>query len=382
MRLEEAVGIDIGSRVMKIAYVENIGGILRLTHAITGPTPEKCVEGGIITQPEPVGRALKSLLASAGITAQQAIAAVSGQSLVVRNLRMPMMREAHIERAVRVQVEELVPFPLADAVIEHCIIRRDPLGVPPGLDIAVVVVPYQVAESRVAALEQADLEPAAVDIEPFAEICSLLEVSTHAELRRETVAIVDLGAASSEITIVSAGRIAMTRALTFGGDALTRAIAATLRVSEAEAEPIKVRDTVAVGLDEVGQPNCAAPEASTAMAPLMDSLSRQISQTLNSYRAQIQGQGGERSESASAAPALDRLLLTGGTALLAGLPAFLEERLGTRTELANVFRDTAVDCPGHIASMLQSSAALFPVALGLTLREHVRRRRHEWLVAA
>ncbi len=376
LRFEEAVGIDLGSRAIKVALVENVAGLLRLSHVASAPTPPGSIEGGLVKQPAEVAGVIRTLMASLGKAPTQAITAVSGHNLVVRVLRMPLMRDHQLEQAVQMQAEELVPFPLVDAIIEHTVLRREPNGDPPGMDVAVVVVPHSMTEGRVAALELAGLEPLAVDIEPFARMCSLLEVSTQTQLREEAVALIELGAQSSELTIVEHGRLALTRALTFGGDSLTKVVAAATKLNEVEAELVKQRDAIAIGLDQIEAPECASPAASLAMAPLVDSLVRQISHTVNSFRSQTPNAA--RSE---AAP-LDRMLLSGGTALLPGLAALLEERIGVPAEIANLFRDTAVDCPSQVGPALAASGALYSVALGLTLREHVRHGRHEWLVAA
>jgi type IV pilus assembly protein PilM len=106
------------------------------------------------------------------------------------------------------------------------------------MEVLLAVAQEILVTRHVEAVQAAGLQPLAIDIEPLATSRSLLDLSNGSG-PAGTVAIVDLGASTTDISIYREGRIAFTRSIQLAGNNLTKAIADVLGRPQADAERMK-----------------------------------------------------------------------------------------------------------------------------------------------
>jgi type IV pilus assembly protein PilM len=182
----------------------------------------------------------------------------------------------------------------------------------------------------------------------------------------ESMALVDLGACYSHITIIANGMFALTRSVTTAGNSFTEAIAKALGIDEAQADRIK-EEEVEVVSDEISRSRLSpeGQEASRAIEPMLEELIREIRRSFAFYDYQQgPGGGGDRRESTG----ISRVLLSGGSARLKGLPEFLNESLGIPVEMVDLFSHGMMHLPEG-ANELSQQMPLLATAYGLALRE-------------
>lgn len=371
------IGLDLGSAFIKFVQVESVGGVLRLTRIGSCPTPPEGIESGIVVRPEAVAQALRRLLLTHGLETAEVVTAVSGHSLVVRPLTVPLMSESQLRKSIGSEARRHIPFPLEDTVIEYNVVRRDTASQPPQLHVVLVAAQRKMADSRVTALEMAGLEPAVVEVEPFALVDAFLQPGMWEAVRRENVALVNIGASHTEITLVGRGAFALTRSVPMGGDAITREIADALEVDWESAKRIKEHEASAArGPEEAGYAERSAQhddglrarrsEIEAAVVSALNPLNRQVQQTFDSFQAQLPE--GQKED-------INRIALVGGTARLRHLDLFFQDRFGLPVQVPNLFQGAHLDCLGQPTDLLQEQAPLFAVSLGLGLREHLLREQ-------
>jgi len=125
--------------------------------------------------------------------------------------------------------------------------------------------------------------------------------------------VLDIGHLRTNICVLHEGEAVFARTIVRGGAALTNAVMRAFDCDEITAEEIKIeRGFLASAVTPAQSPDAARldPILKEAMAPLL----RDIRQTLASVRARVR-------------VPVSQVLLTGGTARLAGLPGYLEEAL-------------------------------------------------------
>ena len=103
------------------------------------------------------------------------------------------------------------------------------------VEIIATFLPKIVVESLLSALQRADLEMAALTLEPIAAINVLVPES----MRRLNVALVDIGAGTSDIAITDEGTITAYGMVSKAGDEITEAISDHYLLDFNEAERIK-----------------------------------------------------------------------------------------------------------------------------------------------
>lgn len=236
-----AVGIDIGSKFIKVAEVK-AGRPPVLTSLGIAPTPEGAVDAGGIINPSAVAAALKKLLAESGISTKQAIFSLAGQnSVVTRILEVPKMNMADLKQHMDWEVQRNIPF--ADTRVQSAyevINRPDDDPADQNMDVVLAVAQQDAIDNLIEIADVSGMEPFAIDVEPLAVGRSLLE--SQNDMRSRNVVVVNVGASVTTIDIFDMGLLVFPRILpTIGGDVFTRAIGDFLAIPDEEAEKLKTQ---------------------------------------------------------------------------------------------------------------------------------------------
>ena len=235
------IGLDIGSNLMKVAEVRRGSKGIEVVSLDVAPTPQEAFENSVITDPQMLGQAVKALLKKAGISGGQVISSVSGQSaVVVRVIDVPQMNTAELAETMKWEVERQVPFNASEVVMDYQPIQR-PEGYADGanMEVCLAVAQQDMIDRHVEMLFAAKLKPKAIDVEPLASARCLLELNSANNTPGYTVAIINVGAANTDVSIFRDKLIAFPRTLSLAGDNLTRAISNDMHVDLATAEQMK-----------------------------------------------------------------------------------------------------------------------------------------------
>lgn len=264
----------------------------------------------------------------------------------VRVIHLPLTDRAQVEQALPFTVEELVPFDLDDMVFAWrtlptrsgtralvCLTRLDRLR--PALD----------------ALHQRDVDPRQVVLD--GEGLGALAGQSGA------LAIVDVGHASTTVSVVAEGQVVSSRAIDVAGRRFTRAIADALGVPFAEAEALKHgawpadEEPTESGLDGARGLAGLPPQAQAAVDAVFGLLLAEVRTTL------IDAEDTQGVD-------IQRVLLTGGGARLEPLADYLGRDLGLPVERV-VDRDGA-EVPGEHAAALGLARLLAEGGRAIDLR--------------
>jgi len=235
-----AVGVDIGTRFIKVAEVR-AGKPPVLTNVGIAPTPEGAVDAGGILDKNAVATTLKRLLSDTGISTKQAVFSLAGQNaVVVRILEVPRMNPVELRSHMDWEIQRNIPF--ADTRVQSAyeIIHRpgeDPQD--PNMEVVLAVAQQDAVDGLVDIADKTGLEPYAIDVEPLALGRSL--VLSQPDMQHGAVVVINLGASATSIDIYDRGLLSFPRILPTGGDMMTRAVAERLMLPEAEAEQLKVQ---------------------------------------------------------------------------------------------------------------------------------------------
>jgi type IV pilus assembly protein PilM len=267
MAIGPIVGLDIGTQQIKAVELKPNRGMLTVSALGIAPTPVGVMQNNIITDPRLMGQTVRQLLRESGITSRRVVGSVAGQSaVVVRIIEVPKMTDAELRETMKWEVERHVPFAPSETKIAYE--RLDPL-VPddanPNMEVLLAVAQQDILNNFVDTVYAAGLDPVAIDIEQLAVGRSLLDVAQGRPVVRsqfvasyeapfeqavETVAVVNIGAANTDILIYQQGQLAFPRSLPLAGDSLTRAIAEAMGYTLDQAERIK-REYASVQLDRM-----------------------------------------------------------------------------------------------------------------------------------
>lgn len=405
------LGIDLGSKFIKVAEVSARGGELELLSAGILPTPSGLLSGDAIVDPQGVAEVLRAMLQQIGVRTNKVVMSVKGQtSVVVRIIEVPKMREDELADAMRWEIERHVPFASTGAVaMDYAPLQpMDTIPEEGTGEVLLAVAEEGLVKSIVDALELAGLEPVAIDIEPLA--LGRCFVSKDPQLKGASVAILQMGARSSELTLIAQDNPRLTRTLNIGGNNLTSAIGNALGVSDEEAEKIKKR-YASIIVEKLGASTYAsptitppAPEEEAPFFPFTPSayelppeepLSPPLGEPVEKEEKELPSEEKEIREEVFEAmlPVLgdmvnelrrsfeyirtraedmqiERMIVSGGGALIKDIDKFFAQELGIPVEIGDSLKGMKLN-PRLSAGYLGEISPLLSVAIGLAIRDFV-----------
>ncbi|MCL6630965.1 MAG: pilus assembly protein PilM, partial [Armatimonadetes bacterium] len=243
------IGIDIGSSLIKVVEARPSKGEVQITALGIAPTPPGTIENEIITDPQTLGQAIRQLLTETGISSKRCVSSVSGQSsVIVRIIEVPKMTKQELAETMKWEIERHVPFAANEVVMDFQPIER-PNASPDdqNMEVLLAVAQQELINGHIEALFAAGVEPVAIDVEPLAVSRIFIDAAIDG-FKDKVVAIVNVGASTTEMGIYQNGLLSFPRTLPIAGDTITRALSDGLQISLAQAERLK-REKAVVLLD-------------------------------------------------------------------------------------------------------------------------------------
>jgi len=165
----------------------------------------------------------------------------------------------------------------------------------------------------------------------------------------QTVVLINVGAAVSNINIIARGVTTFTRDITMGGNAFTEEIQKQLNISYDEAEALKIGGQ--------GESDAVVPqEVERVIQGVSDQMGGEIQRSLDFY------------SSTASDGRIARVYLSGGTARIPALFKVIEVRAGVPVEILNPFKNVEIDNRRFDPAAILAAAPSAAVSVGLALR--------------
>ncbi len=347
------VGVDFGSAELKAVQ---FGGSARgpvLEHVFKIATPSNAIKDGVVTDPPVVGDALRHLFADGAFSAKRVVTAVSGPTVVVRQVSMPLMNERELRDSTKYEAERFLPYSVDEAQIDAKILGRSEDG--QNMDVLIVAAQKDLVLSQISALQFAGLTPAVVEVEPFAMVRAML--SPQDPDFEKNIAIINIGASSTSINITKSGFVPFTRNVPIGGDAMTKAIAGGMNISIDEAEKLKKEKAAILTQGETEPAPPTVTRLFNVITPPLTELVTEIHKSLDYFRTRFRGE------------TIEAVILGGGTARLANIDTFLARELALPVHIANPLDRSSYNPVDFPAEYLADLGPSLIVAAGLGRRD-------------
>lgn len=347
------VGIDFGSHELKAAqFGANARGAV-LEHVYRVSTPANAIKDGVVSDPQLVGEALRALISDGAFTARKTISAVSGPTVVVRQVTMPVMSERELRESTKYEAERFLPYSVDEAQIDAKILGKTEDG--QNMDVLIVAAQKDLVTSQMSALQFAGLTSAVVEVEPFSMVRAM--IASEDPQFEQNVAIINVGAASTSINITKGGFVPFTRNVPIGGNAITKAIANGLNVSMDDAEKMKREKARILSQQDTGPVPPTVTRIFNVITPPLTELVTEIHKSLDYFRTRFRGE------------TIESVILGGGSARLENLDAFLSHELGLPVGRAQPLDRAQHDPADFPDEFLRDAGPSMIVAAGLGKRD-------------
>lgn len=353
-RPSSIIGIDIGTSSVKAAQiVETLGGwsLHKITYAEIPSVEEK-------DRPPAVVGALKEALSGMDTQKAKIVSVVSCPKTCTRNLITPLIPRQELAEAVHWEAKNSIPFPLEEAVLDFAVTGEVADKGGKKLRLMLAASPKETVENLLSVFSQCGLK--AASLIPVSEAMrSLLAGSKQSG--EETVAVVEMGAAMTELNIYRQARLVFSRKLSVAARNITEALRSTLlseqgRVELTLEEAERVKKTCGfpeVESEERIDGKISMNQVLSLIRPEVEQLVGDIEGSLDFYREE--SLGGK----------VDKILLFGGGAALKGLAAFLRGELGVEVSVGDAFGTAKILAAAGVSDGRGSH--LFNLAVGAAM---------------
>jgi type IV pilus assembly protein PilM len=309
---------------------------------------------------------LKALIKEVGLTTKKVNLTVSGSGVQIKRISVPSLPKAELKEAVRWEMKNHLPFPVETAEIDFHILNDYVEDNVKRLDLMVVACPKKPIDRTLSIAEKAGLQPIHLDVAAFALWNTVLVWN---QLRKkETTALIELGAEKTGIYLFKDGILQFGREVTPAGADITRAIMEGMgskgmpEATFERAEEIKQEMGIPSdsSQERISDKSTSLSKISFLIRPVLERFSAEIGRSLDYYRSQFNE---ER---------IDRLLLTGGGANLKNIISHLAGELRLPVELFNPLSKILFDSKKVDAQFLDQIGSLFTIAAGMAVPEAKR----------
>ena len=338
------IGLDIGSSSVKAVELSGKPGNLMLVHLGHEALQPDSVVDGQIMELNSVSATITNIFNAHQIKTDRVAAGVSGSSVIVKNILVPPMSQEELEESIDWHAEEHIPFEISDVNLDYQVVGRNP----DSLQVLLAACKRDFVANIKQAIQLAGKQPAIIDVDAFAlQNCYEVNYEPQAE---DTVALLNIGAATMNINILQGTRSVFTRDVSVGGNQYTALLQKELGLTFEQAEAVKRGGP---------QPDGAQQrDISPVLETVSDILALEIQKTFDFYRA----------TSDDGESAVRKILLSGGCSKLPGLAEYLAQRFEMSVEHFDPFRKIKVDARRFDADYLREVMPEMAVAVGLALR--------------
>ncbi|MCU1543332.1 MAG: pilus assembly protein PilM [Microbacteriaceae bacterium] len=308
------------------------------------PLPFGAARSGEVLETHTVASALKRLWSEGGFKSKNVVLGMGNQRVIARDLVVPRMPLAQIRESLPFQVQDMLPMPVSEALLDFYPISEGEGEAGPVVNGLLVAAVKKSVLANVEAALLAGLTPVEVDLIPFA----LTRLQSRAHSGPGTTALVDVGSSTTNVVIIIAGVPQFVRIIPAGGNDVTMGIATTLEMEEHIAENAKR----ALGLTPAS--------VSREHRPILEQIQRTTGDLLNSIRNTL-----SYFDNTHPVANVERIVLSGGGSRLTGFAAALQEL--TRTEVVPTDAFATLSVSKAVDKQLDDIRDSMSVALGLAL---------------
>jgi type IV pilus assembly protein PilM len=338
------LGLDISSTTVKLLELSYSGGRYRVESYAVSSLPQDAVIEKSVNDVEGVSNAIRAVVAQSRTKLKHVAAAVAGSSVITKLIDMPDgLSEDEMETQLTLEADQYIPYPLEEVAIDFEVQGPSPER-DKQVEVLLAACRRETIESRVEAIEGSELIPKIMDVEAYAMERAFSLLRGPLELYEDsTVAIVDIGATMTTLSVLNNGQTIYTREQLFGGKQLTDEIMRRYGLPLEEAGLAKKQG---------GLPDDYEPEV---LEPFKDAVVQQVARSLQFFFSSSQYND------------VDHIILAGGVSSMEGLEELVREKLGTPTSVANPFAQMSISSRVN-AVALSGDAPAMMIACGLALR--------------
>ncbi len=365
------LGIDLGAGGVKIVELRNEQGRPRLVSYGGYEVPlERISDNDWSKRKGEAVAILKALINQTGAKSKLVVSALPTFEVFSSLITVPNLAQKDFLNAIRLEAKKVVPRPLDEMVldwkevgetdikssnkgdIQELNTEGEALGtITESKDtkqrkVLITAAPKTLVDAYVDIYKQAGLRLVGLETEAIALSRSLIGKDPS------VVMVVDMGAQSTNLSIIERGIGVVNRGVNFGGIQVTKKMMERMNISLEQVEQWK-RDMGTARLHA---------ELTAVVQTILDDVIHEIRYLFQLYRSQFQLATGGQTR-------IEKIVLAGGNSFVPGLAEYLANQLNVPVHLGDPW--ARIVYPEDLSSVLAELGPSMAVAVGLAMREIV-----------
>lgn len=340
------LGLDICSSAVKMVELSaNPKTGYRVERYAIEMLPKDAVTDGNIANLEQVVDATRRCYKRLGTSTKNVAMALPSAAVITKKIIVPQgLRDDELEVQVESEANQYIPFAIDEINLDYQVLGPAP-GLPDEVEVMIAASKKDKIEDRIAVAEASGLKPKVMDAENFAVMAAfdLIKRQLPDAGNQQIIALIDIGAYVTSLTVVRDGVQLYTREQAFGGAQLTQDIARHYGMAFEEAEASKRGGTLPEGYD------------SDFLTPFVETVALEVSRALQFFFTSTQFNQ------------VDHVVLSGGCAVIPGVDELVATRAQVNTLVANPFANMVLSDKVRARNLLSDASSLM-VACGLAMR--------------
>lgn len=342
---KDVVGLDIGCSSIKLVELKEDKNGFKLQNLAISPLPPEAIVDGALMDSVTIIDTIRDMITSSRTKTKDVVTSVSGHSVIVKKISLPLMTEAELEESIQWEAERYIPFDINDVNIDFQIFGSTSEN-PEVMDVVLVAAKKDIINDYVSVIMESGLNPVIIDIDSFA-LENMLAMN-YEIAKEDAIAIANVGASITNMNIIKNNISAFTRDIFKGGNQVTEEIQRQLHVDHDEAEKIKVGTKV----DLTSQ-----PIIQNVLKAASESLAIEIGNSLDFF------------QSTTTYVKIAKIYLSGGGSKIKDFDIILQQQIGIPVEVVNPFKKIDYSGKNFDMEYLREIGPIMAVGVGLASRK-------------
>ena len=338
------VGLDIGSRTLKLAEIIDTNTGTTLKNFNTIDIEPGLIEEGSVRDPEAVSGYIRKLFKSTKLKDKNVAISIGGYSVIVKKINVQTMTEDELHESIHFEAEQYIPFDISEVNLDFQILGESEHN-PNQMSVLLVAAKKEMISEYINLMKMAKLYPRIIDVDAFA-LQNIFKLNYTPE--DENIALIDIGASKTSLNILKDNVSEFMRDVSLGCDQINDKIASAVGCTIEETEAIKLGEASDL---------MSAEDLNELVLDVVTDWCIEIKRALDFFY------------STYPAEPIGRIVLSGGGANIKKFLELLAADTSTEVEVINPFRNITVDRNRFDSSYLERIAPQAAICMGLATRK-------------
>ena len=337
------LGIDIGDSSLKMVELKKKGQKIQLSNYAFSENVSE-INFNKVEDVNYLSQAITKVMKEAGMKAKHATVSLPTFAVFSSIINITNADKNSLANGVNEEAKKVIPLPLEEMILDWKVIpdKNGKTPVSGNIQVFLTGSPKKLVRKYIDVFKQAGVVLASLETETFSLVRSLIGDD------KAPMMLVEIGANSTDLSIIKDSIPVLNRSLTVCASTVTKALAAKLGMSYAQAEQFKLDLSFSLNADS------SQEDLPQLITKTLEPIITEMQYLIDFYRSQNDEN-------------LEKIILSGGGSLFLNLADYFSKRLNIKVIIGNPW--SRVEYPQEIRPVLEEVGPKLAVAIGLAMRE-------------